>query len=79
MKKNYPHFDTDLLPNRVLKEMYESQGPLKAFSDNTKNIHVLAHQLFDSSQGWSQELGHQFATKPEMFLNSISEHLNNFI
>jgi hypothetical protein len=79
MKKNYPHFDTDLLPNRVLKEMYESDGPLKAFSDNTKNIHVLSHQLFDSSQGWSQELGHQFATKPEMFLNSISEHINNFI
>jgi|TARA_B100001142_G_C14283387_1_gene635852 hypothetical protein len=82
MKTNYGHLDIDFLPNRVLKQVYESQQGqigIKSFAENTDKLKVLSSQVFYDLPVWSNDLGHYLNEKPELVLNSLVEHLDKLI
>jgi len=82
MKTNYDHLDIDFVPNRILRQIYESQHAklmLNSLTENSEKMKILSSQAFYDSQNWSYELTHYLTDKPEMFINSVSEHMNTFL
>lgn len=82
MKVNYGHLDIDFLPNKILRQIYDAKQAHLAINSlvpNVEKIKFLSSQVFYDSHIWSQELSHHLMDKPEMFVNSLSEHVNNFI
>jgi hypothetical protein len=83
MKNNYGHLDIDFLPNKILKQIYESQQhshlTVNAFTQDTEKLKVLLSHAFYNSQIWSQEFSHHLLDKPDTFISSVFEHVGNVV
>jgi hypothetical protein len=82
MKTNYEHLDIDFLPNRILRQIYDSQHAklmLNSLTENSEKMKVLSSQAFYNSHNWSDELAHSFTDKPELFLSSFVEHITHLM
>tara|TARA_B110000305_G_scaffold224901_1_gene270905 strand:- start:651 stop:1721 length:1071 start_codon:yes stop_codon:yes gene_type:complete len=85
MHKNYKMMDSDLLPIRVLRSIYEQQRShseavgLRLFTDYPEKVSAFVNSTFYDSQNWSHELSHYLLDKPEMFISSVVDHMGNII
>jgi len=82
MKTQYHHLDMDILPDRILKQIYESQyshHPIKAFTENTDKLKALSTYMFYDLPSGSHDLSHQLIDQSNLFVSSIVDTMGNFI
>ena len=85
LHENYKMMDSDLLPIRVLRSIYEQQRShsepvgLRLFTDYPEKVNAFVNSTFYDPQNWSHELSHYLLDKPEMFISSVVDHMGNII
>lgn len=82
MRTTYAHLDMDLLPNRILQRIYDSQYPHRTVSsiiEHTDKLKTLATYSFSDFPSESQELSHHFIDQSNILLSSIVDHMGNLL
>lgn len=82
LKKNYGHLDIDVLPDHILKQIYEfkhEQIGLKSLTENTDQIKVLGTQLISDSTIDFHQFGSYFTQHQEILFRTFSDYLDQLI
>ena len=82
LKKNYGHLDIDLLPDRILKQIYQfkhDQIDPKSLVENATQLKVTGTQLISDSIVNFYPFNNYLITKQEILFTNFSEYIDKLV
>jgi len=82
LKKNYGHLDIDLLPDRILRQIYQfkhDQIDPKSLVENATQLKVIGTQLISDSIVNFYPFNNYLITKQEILFTNFSEYIDKLV